>query len=317
MRLAQVSLLLCGATAYVPAFSTHRPTRPTRPAAARLAMPVAATTGARTGGDGRRSPRRKESAANALLQKIDGLRSTRAVPVDATGLSSLVRPLADGLRGPMLLEVLSGLRQRGKWETALALAQMVEANAPAAPPAGRTPRYGAPAAPMNAPGRKEISGRTGGAPEWERRAGRDDLASRGGAMGRDAEGGSGLASLEDSDALLARARAAAAAISSGRGYSGDGYSEDGYSWDEADEGDEFGAGVAAGPPLETVHYNVLLSTLAVARRWREALDLLTRMRERSVPRDTVRVRLRLTPPPHKSPRPKSRSPRPLYPPTTW
>lgn len=306
--LAQLWLLLCGAAAYVPAFSAHRLTRPAWPSAARLALPVAAAapTSERTDGDGRRAPRRKESAANALLQKLDALRSTRSVPVDATALSGLVRPLADGLRGPMLLEVLGGLRKRGKWEMALALAQMVEANAPAAPPSRPKPRYAAPAAPapVDAPaaGRKQNSAATSGVPEMAGPAGRNSRDSRGGAAG----GGVGvrLVSPEDSDTLLARARAAAAAAGdysgdgyseddsedSEDGYSGDGYFGGGYSGEGSEEGSEWGGVISSGPPVDTVHYNVLLSTLAMARRWREALELLTRMRERSVPRDTVRNR---------------------------
>ena len=41
------------------------------------------------------------------------------------------------------------------------------------------------------------------------------------------------------------------------------------------------------PAVDTVHYNLLISMCADARRWRAALSLLVRMRERRVPRDTV------------------------------
>ena len=38
------------------------------------------------------------------------------------------------------------------------------------------------------------------------------------------------------------------------------------------------------PAVDTVHYNLLISMCADARRWRAALSLLVRMRERRVPR---------------------------------
>lgn len=40
-------------------------------------------------------------------------------------------------------------------------------------------------------------------------------------------------------------------------------------------------------PLHTIHYNVLISCCACPRKWREALMLLERMRQRGVPRETI------------------------------
>ena len=78
-------------------------------------------------------PRRQTPAARQLLVQLEGLRGTRAAPVDAARLASLVRPLAPTLRGPLLLDVLIGLRERGLWQVALALAQLLEASAPRPP----------------------------------------------------------------------------------------------------------------------------------------------------------------------------------------
>ncbi len=55
-----------------------------------------------------------------------------------------------------------------------------------------------------------------------------------------------------------------------------------------DGGSAFKAGRSLPPgPLQTVHYNVLLASLAPARRWQEAIELMERMRKRGIPRETV------------------------------
>ena len=211
--------------------------------------------------------RRESPAARSLLQKLEALRTTRTAPVDPTALASLVRPLSDGLRGQMLLEVLSGLRQRGKWELALALAQLLEANAP-------TPR----------PSRSMTVKRALPRPLASSAAAQPAANGAAGNVitGDPAEDVSGLMSAEDSAALLARARAAAfGSDEDGDPFDyGDLDDDDGGNWDDEDED-------VAGLPVETVHYNVLISTLSRPKRWRETLELLARMRQRNVPRDTV------------------------------
>ena len=55
----------------------------------------------------------------------------------------------------------------------------------------------------------------------------------------------------------------------------------------ADAEGEAEAGSGSGVLVDTLHYNVLIATCASARRWSEALELITRMRERHVPRETI------------------------------
>ena len=53
------------------------------------------------------------------------------------------------------------------------------------------------------------------------------------------------------------------------------------------EEQRFNLDSALAPPLETIHYNVLIGCCARPREWREALALLERMRKRGVPRETI------------------------------
>ena len=59
--------------------------------------------------------------------------------------------------------------------------------------------------------------------------------------------------------------------------------------DESSIGTSFQLRAAAAPsaPLQTIHYNVLLACLAPAQRWREAIDLMERMRKREIARETI------------------------------
>jgi len=280
MRLTCVALLVCGASAYVPTLTPPRRLLAPRPLAARFASPIVAaapgsSANGRTGGKTRR-PQRENPASRALLQKLDALRSTRTIPVDATALASLVRPVAEGLRGNLLLEVLTGLRKRGKWEIAIALAQLLEASAPPPPPppVRRKPRPPAPvrrASPSAAPSDGDSAAVAAALPVP------GDVA---------VEEQGGLISADDSSALLARARAAA--FGSKEGEEDDGEDPFDYSaLNEDDEDEDWANDRGRMLPVETVHYNILISSLSPARRWREALELLARMRERGVPRDTV------------------------------
>ena len=121
---AALFLLVAGAEGIASSCAAARPALSRALVRHRVAAPTVAVS---------TRPRRQTPAARQLLVQLEGLRGTRAAPVDAAKLASLVRPLAPTLRGPLLLDVLIGLRERGLWQVALALAQLLEASAPRPP----------------------------------------------------------------------------------------------------------------------------------------------------------------------------------------
>ena len=119
---AALFLLVAGAEGIASSCAAARPALARALVRHRVAAPAVAVS---------TRPRRQTPAARQLLVQLEGLRGTRAAPVDAAKLASLVRPLAPTLRGPLLLDVLIGLRERGLWQVALALAQLLEVDLPA------------------------------------------------------------------------------------------------------------------------------------------------------------------------------------------
>ncbi len=145
------------------------------------------------------------------------------------GLGRLLR--GHDIQGPMLLDVLVGLKRKDRWELCQAVARWVEASYPA--PKRRGGGRGA--------GREAL-------PDAERRGFQEPSPTA------DEE------ELDMGQLLAAQAGA------------------DG--------------GAPLNPlepqlPVDTVHYNVLISSCAKPRRWREALELFERMRKRHVERSTV------------------------------
>ena len=164
----------------------------------------------------------RNPAARAILEKLSRLRTSRTAPVDVEGLGRVIRGAE--LNDATLLEVLLGLKAAGNWQVSLALATMLEAQAPLPPPQP---------------------------PQGKQRGGR-----RRGAIA---------------------APAAAPAAPSG---------EEGLTM-----ADLLG-GADATPPrtagaLQTIHYNVLISSCAKARRWKDAMDLHGRMQARGVEQTTI------------------------------
>ena len=167
-----------------------------------------------------RPTRVRNDAARGIVQRLTSLR-TSASGVDLAGMDRLLRA-TDGLAGQMLLDVLIGLKEQGRWQMCHAVARWLEASQPK--------------------------------PKSSRGAKRPPRPSRSGTKTADGEIGMDM----DMGALLASVGDGAAAVP-----------------------------VKDGPPVDTIHYNVLISACAAPRRWREALDLGSRMHERHVPLDTV------------------------------
>jgi len=165
-----------------------------------------------------RPTRVRNDAARGMVQRLSALR-TSAAGVDLAGMDRLLRA-TDGLAGKMLLDVLIGLKEQGRWQMCHAVARWLEASQ--------------------------------AKPKLGRGAKRPPRPAKSGAAPADDEIGM------DMGELLASVGDGAPAVP-----------------------------VKDGPPVDTIHYNVLISACAAPRRWREALDLGSRMRERRVPLDTV------------------------------
>ena len=128
------------------------------------------------------------------------------------------------IQGPMLVDVLVGLKQQDRWEMCQAVARYVEASYSA-------PRRGARGGIV----REDL-------PSFETMSPTDDG--------------------EEMDMDMGQLMAA----------SGD---------------DGFLNPLEASLPVDTVHYNVMISACARPRRWKEALELFDRMRKRQVGRSTI------------------------------
>ena len=242
---------------------------------------------------GRLSP-----AARGVLEKLERLPSTRSAPVDTDGLAKIMRS-ADGqlLNGQILFQVLLSLKASGSWQLALALVSMVEASTPEV----RAPRG------LTSQAQQFLD--TGFAPNID--IGVEDAEEQTEEEQED----------EDEEALSDETAAAAREVAEEAWFS---VEEDEFDDGEDDDDAEFrrriqqspnfagspggddephpmaallgndggGGGGGSAPmdmmlPVDTMHYNVLIATCAGARRWRETLTLLSRMRENGVPRDTV------------------------------
>ena len=234
----------------------------------------------------------RSAAAEAVLEKLLMLPTSRNAPVDVSGLGRVVRASDATLQGKLLLQVLLGLKQERRWELALALAAMVEAN------------------------HQETRGDVWYDEQVEERTisadvddDNDDDAqfrkmvaqSPNFAGGKFAEALAPTAAKEEgveeeevvgvemalaaTDEVVvvedkaeakteAEAEAAPHPMAALLGLEARGMPP-------ADEGSQ------AKLPVETIHYNVLLATCASSRRWFEAQDLMQRMKQRGVPRDTI------------------------------
>ena len=158
----------------------------------------------------------RNAAARTVLEKLSRLRSTRTNPVDVDGLGRVLRG-SDSLNDAALLEVLLGLKAAGSWQMSLALAAMLEAQAPPVEPQGkqRGPR------PPKLGDHSDLPG-----------AGDEGLT---------------MADLLGGEDVAPRAPGA----------------------------------------LQTIHYNVLISSCAKPRRWKDAMDIHGRMQARGVEQTTV------------------------------
>ena len=108
----------------------------TRTVALVMNTPGIASRGGR-GGYRRASSRRPRDVpvSRKLVSKLVALRTTPSAPVDATALARTIRPYE--LEGNLLIDVLVGLKERGRWQLMHALAQMIEAEAGPPPRAKR------------------------------------------------------------------------------------------------------------------------------------------------------------------------------------
>ena len=157
----------------------------------------------------------RNQGARTIVTKLTSLRSRNGA-VDMDGMGRLLRGY--DIQGPMLLDVLQGLKHANRWEMCQAVARYVEASyAPK--------RRGAPRT------REEL-------PRFQTLSPTDD--------GEDMDMGQLLA----------------------------------MQGEEAEPLEEV-------LPVDTVHYNVLISACARPRRWKEALALVDRMRKRNIARSTV------------------------------
>jgi len=129
------------------------------------------------------------------------------------------------IQGPMLLDVLQGLKHQDRWEMCQAVARWVEASYP-------TTRRGVRGV-REAATREDL-------PRFEKLSPTDD--------GEELDMGQLLAAAGDDGTFNT---------------------------------------LEATLPVDTVHYNVMISACARPRRWREALELFDRMRKRNVERSTV------------------------------
>ena len=208
-------------------------------------------------------------AAKSVLTKLAALPSTRAAPVDIVGLGRLVRSSTDALHGLVLLQVLLALKADGSWRLAMALASLIEGAGPAAT-----------APDLLARGQRALDNPTL-APEptshgdLEEDEDEDDKEFRRQVASSPNFVGGEAAKTEDAQyAEMARLMGMEGA--------------------KPPAGGEVRVAPSAAPeelqellPVDTMHYNVLIDMCAAQRRWREALGLLERMRDRRVPRDTV------------------------------
>jgi pentatricopeptide repeat protein len=203
------------------------------------------------------SPQRKCStpsnpAARAIVTKLAQLQRSRSAPIDTEGLGRVVRS-NDGLNNANVLkQVLLSLKATGEWRLGLALAAMVEAAAP---------EQQAPAA-WDLEGQAQMFLDTG----LTTLPGLDENT-------KDKDEAEDEDEDED-DAEFRRLVASSPNFSGAR-------------VDAQGEAAIASPGDATLAVVDTQHYNVLIAMCAEARRWREALALLARMRERTVPRDTV------------------------------
>jgi len=157
----------------------------------------------------------RNQGARTIVTKLTSLRSRNGA-VDMDGVGRLLRGY--DIQGPMLLDVLQGLKHQDRWEMCQAVARYVEASYP-------TKRRDVPATREDLPRFQTLSPTDDG----------EDLD-----MGR----------------LLAM------------------------------QGEEVNP-LESVLPVDTVHYNVMISACARPRRWKEALELFDRMRKRNVERSTV------------------------------
>ena len=239
-------------------------------------------------------------AAASVIERLELLPTTRNRPVDTEGLGRVIRS-ADALHGSVLLQVLLHLKEQRRWEMAVALATLVEASyveaeSPlweAVPQAEREVseidedddeaadeafRRMVASSPNYRGGVEDSS--AGGiaatvvAEDWS------EAGDEEGATAADTEEASEhpMAALLGLDAADADANADANADAADAA-PGDGLPQPTPLMTPLSR-------AADAPPVETTHYNVVIATCAAARRWQEALELLTRMRQRGVPRDT-------------------------------
>jgi len=186
-----------------------------RPSLARAAVAVCVESQAyRPRGRGSAGAVRNQGA-RTIVTKLTSLRSRNGA-VDMDGLGRLLRGY--DIQGPMLLDVLQGLKHQDRWEMCQAVARYVEASYPAK-------RRGVPATREDLPRFQALSPTDDG----------EDL---------------------DMGQLLAM------------------------------QGEEVNP-LDSVLPVDTVHYNVMISACARPRRWKEALELFDRMRKRNVERSTV------------------------------
>ena len=157
----------------------------------------------------------RNQGARTIVTKLTSLRSRNGA-VDMDGVGRLLRGY--DIQGPMLLDVLQGLKHQDRWEMCQAVARYVEASY--SPKRGGVPTT-----------REDL-------PRFQALSPTDD--------GEDLDMGQ----------LLAM------------------------------QGEEVNP-LESVLPVDTVHYNVMISACARPRRWKEALELFDRMRKRNVERSTV------------------------------
>lgn len=194
----------------------------TRPSLARAAAAVCVEERAyRPRGRGSAGAVRNQGA-RTIVTKLTSLRSRNGA-VDMDGVGRLLRQY--DIQGPMLLDVLQGLKHQDRWEMCQAVARWVEASYP-------TTRRGVRGV-REAATREDL-------PRFEKLSPTDD--------GEELDMGQLLAAAGDDGTFNT---------------------------------------LEATLPVDTVHYNVMISACARPRRWREALELFDRMRKRNVERSTV------------------------------
>lgn len=193
-------------------------------------------------------PRRRNAAAHAVVEKLTRLRSTKSAPVDTEALGRVLRG-AGTLNDGTLLEVFLGLKTAGKWQLALALAAMLEAQAPVDDGSGQKRKSG------------DLSSDPGDVPEFDEGITMADLLGQS-AVDR-VPGAMQPIHYNVLISICAKPRR----------------------WKDAL--DVHARMQARGVEQTTVTYNTLLNVLEKSSRWKIALKMLKEMQARNVAPNTI------------------------------